>query len=135
MVKGGDWDVSGHCKLAGLLLHCRAKNIRTDEMETSSPWHNFVSDTVHCRNEAANSKLCSNNLTEEHTANPTVQTLLGAGAMKIWDGNFQNLTLIGTPFLAPNFVGGFFLINYSSGSNHIYREVKVATNQLLERMD
>jgi len=101
MVKGGNWDDSGHCKLAGLLLHCQAKNNQTGEMETSSPWHNFKSDTVHWRNEAsANSKLCSNNLTEGHKTNPTIKTLLGAGAMKIWDGNFKNLTLIGNPLLS-----------------------------------
>ena len=46
MVKGGDRDVSGHCKLAGLLLHCQAKNIQTGEMETSFPWHNFISDLI-----------------------------------------------------------------------------------------
>ena len=86
-IKGFDWNNSLHCYRGGLMLHCRAGR-------HSSPWHNFVSDTAHWKDENG-AKPCQNDLLYG-LGYQFIKMLKTEGARKIWS-NRKNVTLIGKP--------------------------------------
>jgi len=93
-IEGEDWELNNgaNCIWGGLLLHCQAE-------DTSSPWHNFKSDTDHWQT-LDGSEVCSNSegfVSIRHSGNiPFIRSLLASGAKKIWSDQ-KKVTLIGSP--------------------------------------
>jgi len=97
---GQNWGPVGesHCVWSGLLLHCQAACVETGEPIETSPWHNFTSNMLEWRSEDG-VELCTNNggMIVVGANNAQVQSLVAKGAIKIWAGEFENATLIGSP--------------------------------------
>ena len=92
VIQGYDYNGSNNCVWGGLILHCTA-------VDTSSPWHNFVSDTIHWK-VSDGSTPCTNNagmIPHAAAANINfIADLLATGAKKIWS-NKKAVTLVGNP--------------------------------------
>ena len=69
------------------------------EVETESPWHNFVSNKVQWKSDADDSLICTNNGGMIAYRPSIVRPLLAAGAKKIWGGEHKTSTLIGNPLI------------------------------------
>merc|ERR1712029_263960 len=94
-IEAVDDDNENHCHWGGLLLHCQAT-------DTTSPWHDFKSDTEHWTT-LDGSALCSNIVGPQSYVSDCygacfkfVTALLDSGAKKIWSHN-KAVTLIGKP--------------------------------------
>jgi len=89
-IKGSNWENSNHCYWAGLLLRCTASR-------ASSPWHNFISDKSHWKNELGGTP-CQNDLLFPQSGSwiNFIASLNAYGAKKIW-GKKKVETLWGSP--------------------------------------
>ena len=78
------------CVWGGLVLHCTASN-------TSSPWHNFVSDDIHWKDEY-NNMPCENDggMMAYGAGLDIIKYFKSVEAKKIWASR-QTVTLRGTP--------------------------------------
>ena len=92
VIKGYDYNSWNNCVWGGLILHCTA-------VDTSSPWHNFVSDTIHWKVGDGSIPCTNNGGMIPHAAGANINfiaDLLAAGAKKIWS-NTKQVALIGGP--------------------------------------
>ena len=93
VIKGKDYDSTRpNCIWGGMILHCTA-------VDTSSPWHNFVSDTIHWKVSDGSTPCTNSGGMIPHAAGANINfiaDLLATGAKKIWS-NKQEVTLIGGP--------------------------------------
>ena len=97
-IKGDNWGPEPNCIWAGLLLHCEAKNANTGVIVPANPWHNFTSNLEQWKSEDGR-KLCASDggIVEISKDNPAIQALVANGAVKIWGGEHNTSTLIGSP--------------------------------------
>ena len=99
-IKGKRWSSNSNCEWGGLLLHCTAN-------DTSSPWHNFVSDDINWKDNYGKTPCVDDGGMMESEFN-IIKYLKSVGAKKIW-ANRRRVTLIGTPKRAEK---GMFPSNY-----------------------
>ena len=99
-----DIQKDNHCKNAGLILLCKARDENGKYVE-SNPWHNFVTSNTNGwrpSNEAnPRQTLCKAKTGYLNTGgpdkDPTVLGLLSAGASVIWTRGRKYTKLIGSP--------------------------------------
>ena len=92
VIQGHDYNGLNNCVWGGLLLHCTA-------VDTSSPWHNFVSDTIHWKVSDGSTPCTNSGGMIPHAAGANidfVSDLLADGAQKIWSDK-KTVKLIGKP--------------------------------------
>ena len=95
VIKGSDIiSTANHCVWSGLILHCTAG-------DTSSPWHNFVSDTIHWKVSDGSTPCTNNGGIAGATWINFIADLLATGAKKIWSNQIE-VTLIGGPDPGPD---------------------------------
>ena len=90
-IKGEDANTSENCKWGGLLMHCTTN-------DTSSPWHNFVSDDANWKDEY-NMKPCQNSdgiMAPPLNTAPILKFFRDKGSKKIW-ADRKIVTLTGGP--------------------------------------
>ena len=91
------------CHWAGLLLHCEARGVYSDDLITDSPWHNFTSNDLEWWSRIEGREICTSTKGMILHHSTVVKELVATGAQKIWAGNFtkldlfSNASLIGRP--------------------------------------
>jgi len=90
-IKGTDDNIDNHCYNAGLLLRCTASR-------SSSPWHNFISDTIYWKveNDEIPCQDDGNFPINAGAGIPFIAAMNSFGAKKIWN-NKKYATLRGSP--------------------------------------
>ena len=79
-----------NCQSGGMLIHCISN-------DTSSPWHNFVSDDVNWEDENNNVPIyCQNGMMKWGSSHDIIKFFKSVGAKAIW-ANRQTVTFSGTP--------------------------------------
>ena len=80
------------------MLHCKAYGLQSGQIVSDSPWNNFKSNIAQWKSEDG-TELCANNggMVAAGANYPAIQDLLAYGAVKIWGGERNTSTLIGSP--------------------------------------
>merc|ERR1712226_71105 len=97
-IRGENWGPEPNCIWAGLMLHCQAYGIQSGQIVSDSPWHRFKSNIAQWKSEDG-TELCANDggMVAIGTNNPAIQAFVAYGAVKIWGGERNTSTLIGSP--------------------------------------
>ena len=97
-IRGENYGPLPNCIWAGLMLHCKAYGIQSGQIVSDSPWNNFKSNIVQWKSEDG-TELCANDggMVAAGANYPAIQDLLAYGAVKIWGGERNTSTLIGSP--------------------------------------
>ena len=96
MIKAENWGPKPYCMWAGLLLHCQARSVHSRMIAFDNPWHDFTSNLEQWRTEDG-SKMCADGMISVGSNDSTIQTLVSKGAVRIWGGEHNTSTLIGSP--------------------------------------
>ena len=97
-IRAENWGPEPNCIWAGLMLHCKAYGIQSGQIVPDSPWHGFKSNIAQWRSQDG-TELCANDggMLEIGMGSPALQDLVAYGAVKIWGGERNTSTLIGSP--------------------------------------